>query len=361
MSGTSLDGIDVACCRFSPSFKLLAQHHLPMPDTLRKMLLTLQAPSDNEIHLAMQAAQTLTQCYHESVMGLLHQHRIDKNDVRALGCHGQTIRHRPADGYTLQLNQPALLAELCDIDVIADFRSRDVAAQGQGAPLVPAFHEAVFRKPGTHRVIVNVGGMANLTDLPDHGPTSGFDCGPGNVLMDGWVKKECSMDFDEGGRWAASGTVIPSLLEALLAHPFFAALPPKSCGREEFNLTWLSQYLTEQENPADVQATLLELTAQGIAQSIARECPGSNEIYVCGGGAKNQVLMARMTALLPAHQVSTSDQLELPVDAVEAAAFAWLAKAFLAGEPGNLATVTGAKGPRILGALYPARIRQSAL
>lgn len=357
MSGTSLDGIDVACCRFSPSFELLGQHHLPMPDALRQTLLTLQTPSENEIHVAMQAAQSLAQCYHQSVTDLLHQLRIDTDEVRALGCHGQTIRHRPAEGYSLQLNQPALLVELCDIDVIVDFRSRDIAAQGQGAPLVPAFHEAVFRKPGTHRVIVNIGGMANLTDLPDHGSTKGFDCGPGNSLMDSWIQQERGLQFDDNGRWAASGCVIPRLLEQLLAHPFFAASPPKSCGREEFNLAWLHQYLTRQENPADVQTTLLELTTRSITQAIKHECRGSKEIYVCGGGAKNQTLMSRLTALLPEHQVSTSDQLGLPVDAVEAAAFAWLAQAFIAGDPGNLASVTGAKGPRILGALYPARIR----
>jgi len=354
MSGTSLDGVDAVCCKFEPEFRLLGHHYLPMPQALKIRLLQLQSPGNNELHESMLAACELAHWYADVTTELIQARQLQARDIRAIGCHGQTIRHRPAEGYTLQLNQAALLAELSGIDVIADFRSRDIAAGGQGAPLVPAFHQALLGNRTTHRVVVNIGGMANLSSLPLHGETIGFDCGPGNVLMDAWIHAQRQQPFDEDGAWAASGVVLPSLLEKLRSHPFFAATPPKSCGREEFNLEWVQQQLAGTERPADVQATLLELSAVAIAEAIQRFCRGSSEAYCAGGGARNKALIARLTALLPTHKVDTTASLGIPVDTVEAAAFAWLAKQFLDRQPGNLPAVTGARGPRILGALYPA-------
>lgn len=354
MSGTSLDGLDIACCRFSPQFELIGQHYAPMPEALRSDLLTLQQASINELHLSHCVAKNLVHWFAKASSDFLAASAIPHDQIRALGCHGQTIRHRPADGYSIQLNQPARLAELCGIDVIADFRSRDIAAGGQGAPLVPAFHRALFACADTHRTIVNIGGMANLTNLPNDGTTSGFDCGPGNVLMDAWIQYSRSEPLDQDGRWAAEGTVIPELLQALNKHPFLSAPPPKSCGREEFNLPWLQTLLRGGESAVDVQATLLELTATSIAGAIEAHCKGVTEIYICGGGARNGRLLQRLQEIMPLRQVADTQTLGLPVDAVEAAAFAWLAHAFCEHLPGNIPSVTGARGARILGALYPA-------
>jgi len=353
MSGTSLDGVDVVCCQFDPSIRLLGHRFLPMPADLRKTLLALQIPSANDIHLAMLTAVRLGHWYHAAVTELLAAEGLTPGHIRAIGCHGQTIRHRPADGYSVQLNQPALLAELTGIDVVSDFRSRDIAAGGQGAPLVPAFHQAVFFRHGVPRIVVNIGGMANLTNLPTDGQVIGFDCGPGNVLMDAWIAEQHQQLYDKDGNWAASGTPIPELLQKLLAHPFFTLAPPKSCGREEFNLSWLQGHLSGTESPANVQATLLELTAYTIAQAIRTHCASGAEVILCGGGAKNKTLVSRLASNLPDQHVTTTTSLGLPVDMVEATAFAWLAKMFIERQPGNLPAVTGAQGPRVLGALYP--------
>jgi len=325
-----------------------------MPQALKSRLLQLQSPTNNELHEAMLASCDLANWYAEAVTELLLAQDLQTSDIRAIGCHGQTIRHRPGEGYTLQLNQAALLAELSQIDVIADFRSRDIAAGGQGAPLVPAFHQALLGDAKTHRVVVNIGGMANLSSLPASGKTIGFDCGPGNVLMDAWIHEQRHQPYDEDGAWAASGLVCAALLDKLKAHSFFAAPPPKSCGREQFNPAWLHQQLSGKENPSDIQATLLELTALGIAEAIQNFCQGSSEVYCAGGGARNKALLSRLAQLLPSHRIDTTATLGMPVDTVEAVAFAWLAKRFLDRQPGNLPAVTGARGPRILGALYPA-------
>lgn len=354
MSGTSLDGLDIACCRFSPQFELVGQHYVPMPAELRADLLRLQQASADELHFSQCIAKNLAHWFATASLDFLAASAIPRDQIRALGCHGQTIRHRPADGYSIQLNQPARLAELCGIDVITDFRSRDIAAGGQGAPLVPAFHRALFACPDTHRTIVNIGGMANLTNLPRDGTTTGFDCGPGNVLMDAWIQCSRNEPFDRDGQWAAEGKPIPELLRALNAHPFLSAQPPKSCGREEFNLPWLQTLLKGDESPADVQATLLELTATSIGSAIEAHCEGTTEIYLCGGGARNRRLSQRLQEIMPLRTVTDTETLGLPVDAVEAAAFAWLAHAFCAHLPGNIPSVTGAQGSRILGALYPA-------
>jgi anhydro-N-acetylmuramic acid kinase len=264
------------------------------------------------------------------------------------------VRHQPRLGYTIQLVNGALLAELSGISVVCDFRSRDIAAGGEGAPLVPAFHQAVFASPQVSRAIVNIGGIANISYLPVNGKVGGFDCGPGNALMDGWITAHRNQPYDAGGAWAASGRVLPALGERLMAHPFFSRQPPKSTGRETFNLEWLRGALSGPERPEDVQATLCELTASAIAQALDAHCEEAAEVYLCGGGARNAVLCERLATLLPQRHIAATDSLGIAAEAVEAAAFAWLAARTLSHEPGNLPRVTGARGPRVLGAIYPA-------
>lgn len=356
MSGTSLDGVDAVIVEFEQNkLQLVASYYAPFSDTLHSTLLALQTPGDNELHHAALAGNSLSRCYADAITQLLNASGIERSAIRAIGCHGQTVRHRPALGYTLQLANPALLAELSEIAVVADFRSRDIAAGGQGAPLVPAFHDALFRHPEKHRAIVNLGGMANITDLAPGQATRGFDCGPGNVLLDGWIQRYRQQSFDRDGEWAASGQSIPALLAQLLNHPFFALPPPKSCGREQFDLRWLDSLVSSNAKPADVQATLLALTTSSIADALKRFCAGATEIYLCGGGAHNAALRASLMDKLPSGStLSTCDTLGLNVDWVEAAAFAWLAREHLAERPGNLPAVTGARATRVLGALYPA-------
>lgn len=354
MSGTSLDGVDAALVDFSQNPpRTLATFWLPYPEEIRREALQLQATGQDEIHRAALLSNQLARCYAEAVRELLANAGVDAAEVSAVGCHGQTIRHQPAAGYTVQLNNPALLAELAGIAVVADFRSRDIAAGGQGAPLVPAFHAAVFGDPRRHRVIVNLGGIANLTDLNPGQPVGGFDCGPGNLLMDAWVERHEGRRYDENGHWASQGRVLPNLLQSLLADPYFVASPPKSCGRDEFNSDWLESRLVGGERPEDVQATLLELTAVSASAAIDRWCGRPQEVFVCGGGARNQALMSRLQANLPDCRVASTDFLGQPADWVEAVAFAWLAWRTLHGETGNLAEVTGARGARVLGAIYP--------
>ena len=355
MSGTSLDGIDAVLADFGDATpRFVGADHRPLAPALRSQLLALQFPSANELHVAALAGNDLAHAYAESVKRLVESAGVDASRVRAVGCHGQTIRHQPDAGYTIQLVNGALLAELTAIDVVCDFRSRDIAAGGQGAPLVPSFHQAVFGSATAHRAVVNIGGLANITDIPAAGAVSGFDCGPGNVLMDAWSARHLGVAYDEGGRWASSGELDSGLLQRLLAHEYFARRPPKSTGRETFNLGWLDSVLSGAEDPADVQRTLLALTARSIADAIASHCPGTREIYLCGGGARNTALSREIAALLPSRKVSTTDSLGIAAEHVEAFAFAWLARQYLAGKPGNVPTVTGARGARVLGALYPA-------
>ncbi len=355
MSGTSLDGVDAVLVEFPSTAPVVrATVYFPYPAELRQDLLRLHQSSPDELHLAALLAIKLARIYAEAVSQLLSNAQVTAEDVRAIGCHGQTIRHQPQSGYTIQLNNPALLAELTGISVVADFRSRDIAAGGQGAPLVPAFHAAQFRDEKLHRAILNLGGIANLTDLQPGQATRGFDCGPGNMLLDAWVQRHLGCDFDATGKWAAAGRILPDLLEKLLGHPFFAEKPPKSCGREQFNLDWLEKLLSNHEAPVDVQATLLQMTATSVQQAMQRWCGNIDELYVCGGGARNAALMERLCKLLPQTIVQATDALGLPADWVEAVAFAWLARRTLEGLPGNLPEVTGAKGLRLLGAIYPA-------
>lgn len=355
MSGTSLDGVDAALVDFSAvQPRTLANFWLPYPATTRHQALQLQTAQHDEIHAAALLANELARCYAEAVRQVLASAGVKASQIAAIGCHGQTVRHQPAAGYSVQLNNPALLAELTGITVVADFRSRDIAAGGQGAPLVPAFHSALFRDAVRHRIILNLGGIANLTILAPGKPTFGFDCGPGNMLLDAWAQHHLGTSYDDGGRWAASGTIRPDLLEHLLEDEFLALQPPKSCGREQFNLAWLTKRLSGNESAADIQATLVALTAASIQQAILRWCGGAEEVYVCGGGAHNLTMLEQLKARLPELKVQTTDALGQPPDWVEAVAFAWLTQRTLAGLPGNLPEVTGAHGLRVLGAIYPA-------
>lgn len=349
MSGTSLDGVDgVLADLDAHSTEVLAHIHHPFPDALRAELLALNTPGGaDELHRAAVAANAVAEAY-AAVAGAL-----GTTGVIAIGAHGQTVRHRPDDhGYTLQLINGARLAERCGVDVVCDFRSRDVAAGGQGAPLVPAFHAQRFAEPGRDVAVLNLGGIANLTLLPARGPVLGFDCGPGNALMDHWVRRERGLAFDDGGRFAASGRVDDAWLAQLLADPYFARQPPKSTGRDLFHPGWLS--VPTSLASADVMATLAELTARGAADALRRHAPGTQRLLVCGGGAFNTHLMARLAALLPGCAVDSTAAAGVPPDQVEALAFAWLAWAFKNERAGNLVEVTGARGLRRLGALYPA-------
>lgn len=355
MSGTSLDGVDAALVDFSSSQPhTLTTAWLPYSTTLRNQALLLQSVGNNELHTAALFANELVELYARAVDCLLTKTNITADQVIAIGCHGQTVRHQPSAGYSLQINNPALLAELTQITVVADFRSRDIAAGGQGAPLVPAFHAEVFSSPTEHRVILNIGGFANLTDLNPATPIRGFDCGPGNVLMDAWINAAQGVQYDNGGHWASMGSISTALLENLMADQFFHSPPPKSCGRDSFNMSWLSQFLSGNERPEDVQATLAELTALTSAQAIHQWCGFPDAVFVCGGGVHNTVLMSRLQYHLPGCRVTSTDFLGQPPDWVEAVAFAWLAWRTTAGGAGNLPAVTGARGPRILGGIYPA-------
>jgi anhydro-N-acetylmuramic acid kinase len=355
MSGTSADGVDVVLVDLSGPVPLqLATRYQAFDRELRRRILRLQSLSHDELHESALLAIELARAYAECTKTLLASAGVGPSDVRAVGCHGQTVRHRPDAGYTLQLVNGAMLAELTGICVVCDLRSRDIAAGGQGAPLVPAFHAAVFAHAKVHRVIVNIGGIANLTDLPPSGAVRGFDTGPGNVLLDAWAEWHLGKPHDEGGRWANSGRALPELLQSLLDHPFFARKPPKSTGREEFNLEWLQSRTAGSYRPADVQATLVELTAVSIADAVRKHCSGATELYVCGGGAHNAALMTALIRHLGGLQVQATDRLGIAADWVEAGAFAWLAQRALRGQPGNLPEVTGARGLRVLGAIYPA-------
>lgn len=355
MSGTSLDGIDAVLVDFSqPKPLLLAKSYLPFDSALKSELLALHLPAVNELHQAQIVGNQLAQSYAESVAALLTQTKFSNKEVKAIGCHGQTIRHCPEHGYTLQIGNAALLTELTGISVVSDFRSRDIAAGGQGAPLVPAFHDKVLRHPDTHRIIVNIGGISNLTNLPPNAATSGFDCGPGNLLMDAWCMQHTSKPYDENGAWAATGKVLPALLKQMLDEPFFILPPPKSTGRDLFNMGWVQSKLTGKEQAEDVQATLLELTCLAIERSVQHHCGDAKEIYLCGGGAHNQTLCSRLGALLADFSIQTTNAIGVDSDYLEAIAFAWLAQQSMLGKPANLPLVTGAKHPCVLGAIYTA-------
>ncbi|WP_426074648.1 anhydro-N-acetylmuramic acid kinase [Janthinobacterium sp. DSP2-3-3] len=357
MSGTSLDGVDGALVDFSDdgSVRSLGDAYIAFPASLRADLMALQSAGQNEIEREALAANQLVRHYADCVTMLLSNAGIVADAIVAIGAHGQTIRHRPELGFTRQLNNPALLAELTSIDVIADLRSRDVAAGGQGAPLVPAFHQAIFNLPGHTRVLANIGGISNISVLHADGTVTGHDTGPGNALMDGWVLQHQGQPYDANGAWAATGKVIPALLTELLDDPYFDLPAPKSTGRDLFHADWLQGKLARHPTarPADVQATLTQLTAASLAHAIARDGAQAETVYVCGGGAQNASLMAALARELPGMAVASTEALGVAPSQVEALAFAWLACRFTQRKPGNLPAVTGAQGLRVLGALYP--------
>jgi anhydro-N-acetylmuramic acid kinase len=359
MSGTSMDGVDGVLADFSaPSPRVLAHATTPFDAGTRAELLALNIGGDNELHRAWLAGNALAGSYAEVVAQLLKQAGVAASAVAAVGAHGQTVRHRPqmfdGTGYTIQLNQPALLAERTGIDVVADFRSRDVAAGGQGAPLAPFFHQAVFARPGQATGVLNIGGISNLTVLQADGAMLGFDCGPGNALMDFWCQLHTGKPYDDAGRWAAQGRPVHPLLQALLAEPYFGQPPPKSTGRDLFNQAWLEQELlaTVAARAVDVQATLAELTATACANDARRYA--LCQLIVCGGGALNLHLMSRLQALLAGVDVMSSEQAGVPPLQVEALAFAWLARKCVRREKLPLESTTGARGARVLGCVYPA-------
>ncbi|HEY1044411.1 MAG TPA: anhydro-N-acetylmuramic acid kinase [Telluria sp.] len=355
MSGTSMDGVDGVLADFgNGSITTIASAFAPFPAELRESLMLLQSQSPNELEREALAANALAQVYARCVEEL-RPHA--KGAIAAVCAHGQTIRHRPELGFTRQTNNPALLAELTGIDVVADLRSRDVAAGGQGAPLVPAFHQAMFGKPGETRVLVNIGGIGNISVLRGDGRVSGFDTGPGNVLMDLWIAQHQGKAYDAGGAWAATGTVDPDLLALMLEEPYFALPAPKSTGRDLFHQQWLDAMVAKRPGvaPQDVQATLTRLTAVSIARAIIAETAQVGAVYVCGGGAYNDALLAAIAQELGGQvAVQSTDVLGVAPNHVEALAFAWLGYRFANRQAGNLPAVTGAKGLRVLGALYPA-------
>ena len=363
MSGTSLDGVDVALASFdgltakNTNCQLIATHFLPYSDALKLELLALHEPSPNELEASILLGNKLAVLYADAVNALLKSAQKSASDITAIGCHGQTIRHRPNIdpelGFSLQIGNNALLAELTNISVVGDFRSRDIAAGGQGAPLVPAFHQAIFGSKQVNRALINIGGIANITYLGKNGDVLGFDSGPGNMLLDSWIKLKLAKNYDANGAWATTGVVLDSLLCNMLAEPYFALPAPKSTGRDLFNDYWLKQHqLYPHLRPQDVARTLVALTVHSIVDAL-NKCGNVDEVYLCGGGAHNSLLKAELQALLNDKKVFTTDKLGIGVDWVEATAFAWLAKQTIENKPSNLPAVTGAKGLRVLGAIYP--------
>ncbi len=353
MSGTSMDAIDAAVFAFSAHQKIemLATHSTPIPPSLKKELVSLCSPGENAIFRMGTADRWLGECFANCAKTVLKKNGIPLGKIAAIGTHGQTIRHMPSGDFpfTVQIGDPNTIATLTGITTIADFRRRDMALGGQGAPLAPSFHNFLFRDNKKNRVIVNIGGIANITFLPcdTNKKVTGFDTGPGNTLMDAWCAKHLNQDFDQGGAWAASGEVDNALLQHLLNDAYFKKAHPKSTGREYFNLDWLQSHLPINNKPADIQATLLELTAQSISQTIHDQ----TDIFICGGGAQNTSLLKRLTELNKG-AVTSTEALGLHPQWVEAATFAWLAKQTLANKPGNLPSVTGAQKPCVLGAIY---------
>ncbi len=358
MSGTSADAVDLVIIDFADDkINLTASHSVSLCSSIRQQIHALATPSDNEIDRLGELDQQLGEVFADSINQLISKSQINSSQLIAIGSHGQTIRHRPPGSlthpFTLQIGDPNIIAERTGITTVADFRRRDIAAGGQGAPLVPAFHQAVFHSSAVDRVVVNIGGMANITWLPKSGKTLGFDTGPGNVLMDAWILKNLGKAYDANGDWAASGTLDKGLLAHLLAHPFLQQAPPKSTGRETFNLAWLDAELASAKiTPANVQATLLALTAESIAKDIKELTSASCEVFVCGGGAYNLTLMAELQSRLPQAKLASTAEFGIAPEWVEAMAFAWLAKQTMERKNGNLSAVTGAKREVILGGVY---------
>ncbi|EHK90609.1 anhydro-N-acetylmuramic acid kinase [Aggregatibacter actinomycetemcomitans] len=363
MSGTSLDGVDVALMAFTEQPQFIAGQFTPMPTHLRQDLLQLVSHGATTLQQLGELDQRLALLYADAVNRFLTTHNLPSQHIRAIGCHGQTVWHAPQGDFpfTLQIGDMHLLAARTGIDVVGDFRRKDMAFGGQGAPLVPAFHQALFYDEHRATVVLNIGGISNISVLFPHQPIIGYDAGTGNALMDGWIERHLGKSYDADGQWARSGKVRLELLVEMLKEPYFQLPPPKSTGRELFNLTWLEKTLAKttallgEIPPQDVQATLLEFTAQSIALALNQlETELPRRLLVCGGGAKNGLLMERLQALLPNWQCHPTNDAGLDVDYVEAAAFAWLAYRRIHNLPSNLPSVTGAKSAVSLGAIFPA-------
>ena len=363
MSGTSMDAVDTAILDFSgEEFVLRANYELPIPSDTRARIAAISQPGEDEIERMGPLERELGQLFGEAVLELIERSGIPAEKITAIGSHGQTIRHRPAsatDGsghsFTLQIGDPNTIAECTGITTVADFRRRDAAAGGEGAPLAPAFHAAAFATPGVNRAIVNIGGIANASILESTELAMGFDTGPGNTLLDYWIERERGARYDESGAWAAEGQVEPQLLERLMAHPYLAKTGPRSTGKEAFNLDWLARCLAELDplKAPNIQAPLAQYTAESIARGLKSCGRRISEVYICGGGAHNTDLMRRIYHSLPSITLDTTAPLGMDPDWVEAAAFAWLARQTLSGLPGNATAVTGARGSRVLGGIFP--------
>lgn len=356
MSGTSMDGVDAVLIRMNGVEWLAAEAHsfIPYSGRLKADLLELQNIGHNELHRSMILSQELSYLYGRVVSQLLAEQNLSADKITAIGCHGQTIRHAPESRYSIQLADLSLLAELGGILTIGDFRSRDLAAGGQGAPLVPSFHQALFQHSSKARVVLNLGGIANISVLPPDGAAFGFDTGPGNMLMDSWMNHIWQQPYDEGGEKAEAGMVLPELLEKLLSDPYFARPYPKSTGRELFSLSWLLPQLSDGLNPNDVLRTLSEYTVQTVFDAVVSAAPDTQELYVCGGGICNQTLMKGLSRRFSEQgiQVRSTDELHLNPQWVEAAAFAWLASCWVNRVASNPYRATGARKPCVLGAGY---------
>lgn len=351
ISGTSVDGLDLAMIDVEPRVpRIVDATTEPIPDPLADSLRSLVLPASDDLNRMARADAELGELIGRSARAF-----AGSRQVRAIGSHGQTIRHEPrkTPAWTVQIGDPHRIAELSGLDTVADFRRRDLAAGGEGAPLVPPFHEALFKPSRGARVVVNIGGISNMTILAPE-LTIGFDTGPGNALLDAWIREHRGLAFDRGGAWSASGTVISRLLTDLEQDGFVRAPPPKSTGKDLYNLDYLRLRLQGSEDPADVQATLAEFTASSISRAVETWAPSNADVVVCGGGRLNDDLMDRLGRHLIKRDVMQTETLGFDGDAIEAAAFAWLAHRFLEGLPGNSPAVTGAAGPRVLGALYPA-------
>ena len=371
ISGTSADGIDAALLRVEPGesraatdadptprVHVLAARTTPYDAALRATILRVsQVDATLDLDAFGALDVVVGEAFAAAALALVAEAGVAIADVRAIGSHGQTLRHRPRPPhrFTLQVGDPNVIAERTGIDVVADFRRRDVAAGGEGAPLMPAFHAAVLGSARERRAVLNLGGIGNLTLLPPDGPVRGFDTGPANGLMDAWCLEHTGAPFDRGGAWGLTGRVLPALLERCLAEPWLALPPPKSSGRDQFHLGWLRERLRGDESPADVQATLVELSARSIAEALRANQAATERLIACGGGVHNAALMARLAAQLPGIRVESSAVHGVDPDAVEAAGFAWLAAQTLEGRAGNRPEVTGAAGPRVLGVIAPGR------
>ncbi len=362
MSGTSMDGIDAALVDFADDGRpqLRGSYSHPWPADLRSRLQQLASGAPSELQALGRADSAAGEVFALAVQGLLEHTGTPAADISAIGSHGQTLHHGPdgADGFTLQIGDPNRIAERTGITTVADLRRRDIAAGGQGAPLVSAFHHACLASPVECRAVLNIGGIANLTLLP--GGTSaprGFDTGPGNCLLDGWIQRQRNLPFDAAGSWAAEGRTLDTLLHQLLADPYFQALPPKTTGTQYFSPAWLTTRLEAWVDAptADIQATLAALTVTSISDALQRHQPDTQRLLVCGGGRHNDVLMQGLAEALPDTAVEGTDAMGIDPDNMEAMAFAWLAMRTLRGEPGNLPSVTGARRPVVLGAIYPGR------